>query len=298
MANIAFGSIDVTQDTNIETAGTLSVTCTGINNKTVIVCVGFGAGEGGISGSGSPRYMSSGSHTLSYEIYKDSGYANVWGSAWTGGAGSTNQLNITLNSTGSGSGSLTAYGIVYAAQQTVPPGSYSSIFDAPQVNFQYGYSGAGTCAGGFSYYTFPTFSVSATVITACSVTASTLNFGSTPSFITSNIDATATISALCSNTTPYSIGLNNGVNANGSQRRMQLGATGNYLSYNLYTNSGYSQAWSTTTSTTSCTAGVGSCDYGTGTGANQNYTVFGQVPAQSAPAVGNYTDTVVVTITF
>ncbi len=79
---------------------------------------------------------------------------------------------------------------------------------------------------------------------------------------------------------------------------MQLGTTGNYINYNLYTNSGYSDAWSATTSTTSCTSGASTCDLGTGTGSNQNYTVYGQVPPQTAPSSGTYSDTVVVTVTF
>ena len=72
----------------------------------------------------------------------------------------------------------------------------------------------------------------------------------------------------------------------------------NYLNYNLYTDSGYSHLWTTTTSTTSCTGGTNTCVLGTGTGLNQNVTIYGQVPAQTAPAVGTYSDTVVVTVTF
>jgi spore coat protein U-like protein len=102
----------------------------------------------------------------------------------------------------------------------------------------------------------------------------------------------------CTNTTPYSIGLNNGINASGSQRRVQVGATGNYLNYGLYTDAAYSNAWVATTSATSCTAGVSTCSLGTGTGSNQNITVYGRIPPQTAPIVGTFTDTVVVTVTF
>jgi spore coat protein U-like protein len=97
---------------------------------------------------------------------------------------------------------------------------------------------------------------------------------------------------------PYSIGLGNGANASGAQRRMRLGATGNYITYNLYTDSAHSHAWKTTTTTTSCGGGANTCDLGTGTGSNQNYTVYGQVPAQTAPSSGAYSDTVVVTVRF
>jgi len=71
-----------------------------------------------------------------------------------------------------------------------------------------------------------------------------------------------------------------------------------YLNYNLYTDSGYSNPRTTTTSTTSCTGGANTCVLGTGTGSNQNITVYGQVPTQTAPGGGTYSDTVVVTVTF
>jgi spore coat protein U-like protein len=36
----------------------------------------------------------------------------------------------------------------------------------------------------------------------------------------------------------------------------------------------------------------------TGTGAVQSFTVYGQVPAQSTPAPGAYSDTITVTVTY
>jgi spore coat protein U-like protein len=103
----------------------------------------------------------------------------------------------------------------------------------------------------------------------------------------------------CTNTTPYSIGLGNGNYASGSQRRMYSAATGGYISYNVYTDSGYSDAWTTTTSTSSCTSGGSTCALGTGTGATQAaVSVYGQVPPQTTPVPGTYTDTVVVTVTY
>ncbi|WP_280527698.1 spore coat protein U domain-containing protein [Ciceribacter thiooxidans] len=37
---------------------------------------------------------------------------------------------------------------------------------------------------------------------------------------------------------------------------------------------------------------------GTGTGLTENVSVYGRVPAQSTPAPGTYTDTIVVTVTY
>jgi spore coat protein U-like protein len=103
----------------------------------------------------------------------------------------------------------------------------------------------------------------------------------------------------CTNTTPYSIGLDNGTHVSGSQRRMYSASTGSYISYNVYTDSARSSAWSASTSATSCTNGGGTCSLGTGTGATQAaVTVYGRVPPQTTPAIGTYTDTVVVTVTY
>jgi spore coat protein U-like protein len=163
---------------------------------------------------------------------------------------------------------------------------------------QYGsLSSAGSCPIGASTRQY-SFTVTGTVITNCNVSAATLDFGSSPSTIAANIDATSTVTVQCTNTTPYSIGLGNGINASGSQRRLQLGATGNYLNYGLYTDAARLNAWAATASTTSCTAGASTCYLGTGTGSNQNITVYGRIPSQTAPVVGTFTDTVVVTVTY
>jgi spore coat protein U-like protein len=36
----------------------------------------------------------------------------------------------------------------------------------------------------------------------------------------------------------------------------------------------------------------------TGNGADQTFTIYGRVPAQTTPAPGTYTDTVTVTVTY
>jgi spore coat protein U-like protein len=74
--------------------------------------------------------------------------------------------------------------------------------------------------------------------------------------------------------------------------------SGHYINYGLYLDTNHTQPWSTTTSATSCTGGSNTCYLGTGSGANQNVTVYGQVPSQTIPFVGTYLDTVVVTATY
>jgi spore coat protein U-like protein len=79
---------------------------------------------------------------------------------------------------------------------------------------------------------------------------------------------------------------------------MYSSATGGYVSYNLYTDSGYSDPWSTTTSSSSCSSGTSTCYLGTGNGSYQTVPVYGTVPQQLGPAAGSYSDTVTVTVTY
>ena len=256
----------------------------------------------GPDATGNQRRMISGGNYLNFDLYQNAADTVEWGNYPNGNLGGGNQSVFTSSPTGTISATITVYAVLDGGQQTAVPGSYSeSMAPGGATNdVQYGLTSSGnTCSADNSPSTSQfSFTVSATVITACNVSAGTLNFGSTPASIVSAIDSTASITAQCTDTTPYSIGLGGGLNASGSQRRMQLGATGNYINYNLYTDSAYSHPWSTTTSTTSCTAGSSTCDLGTGTGTNQTYTVYGQVPVQTAPAVGTFSDTVVVTATF
>lgn len=75
----------------------------------------------------------------------------------------------------------------------------------------------------------------------------------------------------------------------GATRAMSDGST-NYLAYELYTTTGRSTVWNTTNTLT----------YGpAATGQNQTQTVYGRIPGGQYDAVtGNYSDTVVVTVTY
>jgi spore coat protein U-like protein len=138
--------------------------------------------------------------------------------------------------------------------------------------------------------------VQLTVTATCSVNAATLNFGST-GLLASPITASTSLSVTCTNSTPYSVGLDNGANFS-TTRRMKLGATANFIPYGLFTDAGLTNAWTTASSSTACTS-TNSCALGTGNGSAQSITVFGQVPALgTAPTPGAYTDTVTITVTY
>ena len=208
----------------------------------------------------------------------------------------SNQFSVPYNNSTGAQFNSTIYARILSSQ-TSPPGAYTDPYSSSaqaQISGNVASTLPGNCGGGTAGLTF---SVTGTVVANASVSATALNFGSA-STLPSNLNSTATVTVQATNTTPYSIGLNNGANASGSQRRVRLGATANFLNYNLYTNSGRTQAWTTTTLAGSCSGGAGHCVLGTGTGSAQNVTVYGRVPPQSITAAGAFTDTVVVTVTF
>jgi spore coat protein U-like protein len=91
--------------------------------------------------------------------------------------------------------------------------------------------------------------------------------------------------------------MDNGVNFSAT-RRMQQGASGNFIGYGIYTDSARTNLWTTASSSTTCTA-ANSCFLGTGNGSAQSITVYGRVPALgTGPAPGVYTDTVTMTVTY
>ena len=296
MTSIAFGSVNVLPGTIISTTGTETITCSGATaNTTYRFCTDITAGT---HVSANQRQMASGSNRLAFDLYKDAAHTQPWGNYANNFLGGGSQNDFTSNASGNISATITVYATL-AVQQAAIPGSYSEPLNSgASQRLHYGsLASGGNCSTGGSTANF-SFTVTATATTSANVSVSSLAFGSSPSTIASNIDATATITVQSTNTTPYSIGLDNGNNVSGSQRRMRLGATFNYVNYGLFTDAARSNAWTTTTSTTSCTGGASTCALGTGTGSNQSVTIYGRVPPQSATAVGTYADSVIVTVTF
>lgn len=125
----------------------------------------------------------------------------------------------------------------------------------------------------------------------CKLTStSDLAFGTT-GVIQSAVAATGTIGLQCTNTTPYSIGLNAGTGSGATvaARRMTSGS-GAHITYEIYRDSARTLIWGDTVNSNTVS--------GTGNGAVQTVTVFGRVPVQTTPAAGTYTDTVTVTVTY
>ncbi len=140
-----------------------------------------------------------------------------------------------------------------------------------------------------------TFQVQATITSSCTVSGSSLNFGSAidPLASATPLDATSTLTVTCSNTTPYTVALNAGANAGGatnfSSRTMKSGT--DTLGYQLYLDAGRTTVWGDGSAASSNKTGTGS-------GTAQTLSVYGRIPSLANVVPGSYTDTVTVTISY
>ncbi|MGH8549455.1 MAG: Csu type fimbrial protein [Methylococcales bacterium] len=139
-------------------------------------------------------------------------------------------------------------------------------------------------------------SVTATVTANCTIATNTLAFGNYDPIVAnaaSALNGTGSVTITCTNGSSATITLDQGANPGGGStnaiplRRMTDGS--NFLSYFLYQNSSRTTVWGNT-------AGTGVAATGTGTAAI--HTVYGQVTAAQNLPAGNYSDTVVATVTF
>lgn len=137
-----------------------------------------------------------------------------------------------------------------------------------------------------------TFQVTATVADSCIVSATNLNFGAyDPAAVK---DGTSTITVTCTAETPYTIGLDAGLQSTGATgtSRAMIGddADTTLLNYELYTESGHGTIWGDTVGTTVAQSAL--------TGGPLDYTVYGRIPASQYVPAANYADTINVTVEY
>jgi spore coat protein U-like protein len=136
-----------------------------------------------------------------------------------------------------------------------------------------------------------TFSVTATVLASCTVSAGTLAFGSYTPTAGSPMDATSTVDVVCTNGTSYAVALDGGSTANNVAARAMNDTNSHTLSYAIYKDSARATIWGDGTGATVTQSGTGS-------GSTQAFTAYGRVPALQFATAGNYSDTVTVTVSY
>jgi spore coat protein U-like protein len=126
-------------------------------------------------------------------------------------------------------------------------------------------------------------SVTLVISAGCTISASALTFPGS-SVLSSTIDGTTTVTATCTNTTPYNIGLDQGSGTGATVATRYMTASGVTVSYSLYQDSGHGTVWGVTQGTNTLSE--------TGNGSAQSWTVYGEVFSQTSVKPGTYSDTV------
>jgi len=279
LSALSFGAVSVLQGNAVNSAGSLTASCSGFQGANDRVRMCFTMGSGAYPLSGSLRQLGSGSDRASFQIFSDAARTVVWD------ASLTNAPSVILTRDAP-SVVLPVYGQFIAGQRTTPPGAYSTVMNA--TRYQAIYNGQAAACSSIVSSTALSFAVNATVPSSCSATATNLNFGSVSSF-SNPIDAASAIQVLCTNSTPYHVRLNAGASGlDATQRSMTFGS--NAISYDLFRDASRSLRWGSAD-------GVDTVG-GIGTANSAGHTVYGRIPAQARKPPGTYTDTVVVTISF
>lgn len=299
VSTVSFGTVNplLSADTFAD-SNTVTVTC----NFTALALgarLCFNAGVGTISPSTAARALGAGAFRMNYNLYTDSGHSQVWSAATTSAPTSVLLSGPALG--GNASASFLFYGKL--------PGGQSGVSTIGNANTLYSESYTGTAAyvdvsvGLLATLLIncpiaaPTFripiplTVQATVQKNCTINATNLAFPP-QGLLNHVVTANGQITVRCTNNNAFSVALNGGsVAGNVAARKMKHATAADTVSYQLYQDGGYATVWGD-----GITGGTPLT--GTGTGANQQFTVYGRVPVQTTPRPGDYTDTVIATITF
>lgn len=134
----------------------------------------------------------------------------------------------------------------------------------------------------------------ATVEAACTISATAVNFGAYDVYAASPDDSVGSITYQCGTADRnITITLSTGGSGTYAARQMQPSSGSDRLVYNLYTDAARTAVWGN--------GSGGTNDYHIGkppSNTNVSLSVYGRIPASQDVAIGNYSDTVIVTINF
>ncbi|PIF78206.1 spore coat protein U-like protein [Variovorax sp. 54] len=290
--SFAFGT--VTASAAADTTGTVGFACQNDTGQTMYMNYCVYVSQGNEIAGYAPRYMTNWNGSqMAYNIYADAARSGIVGPPPGGGTYSSAAGSFVLPAGGGNVAlNISLYGRVPSGQ-SLPAGSYqANIYNSQVVWGMKSGNAPGSCTASSAKYTGVTnfyTQVTATYSSACavSVTATDLDFGSASS-LASAVNGAAAITMACPPSTAWKVGLSNGANATGTQRRMAGGA-GDYIQYELYRDAARSLRWGNA-------AGTDTVD-GSGNPGSA-IPVYGRVPAQTNVTPGSYSDTITVTVTY
>jgi spore coat protein U-like protein len=132
--------------------------------------------------------------------------------------------------------------------------------------------------------------VSLTVEEECTMATTPLTFGTT-GIIDTALTGSADITIECTAESPYAIALDDGDNGAGntSARKLKNTVEADVVNYQLYSTSDYGTVWGDE-------IGDDTVDSASATGADEVYTVYGQILTHQNVSAGSYVDTITATI--
>lgn len=140
------------------------------------------------------------------------------------------------------------------------------------------------------------FTVSASVISSCTIASTTLAFGNYDPIVTNAttpLDVNGSFTITCTKGAATTVGLDvgtNAVHATGTTRAMAT-AGPDYLSYELYQDTGHTTLWGNSGASLFTPAVAPSKS-------PRTFSIYGRIPAAQGSTIGSYTDTVVATVNF
>jgi spore coat protein U-like protein len=139
---------------------------------------------------------------------------------------------------------------------------------------------------------------SSALLQSCAVSATAVNFGIYDPLSSSAAQSAGTVSVDCQVFVvglfvSWTLTLSTGSSGSYAARQLKSGMTS--LSYNIYTNAARTSVWGDGTSGTNMVSANTFLIVGSNT---VNYTAYGSIPAAQDRPAGNYTDTLVLTMTY
>lgn len=138
----------------------------------------------------------------------------------------------------------------------------------------------------------------------CSVSASGVAFGVYDPTLATPDDSTGSVVVTCTYTGPggvdtadYTVTLSTGTGGSYAPRKLTAGAS--RLDYNLFRDAARTQVWGNASSGTTIITGSLRVGPGNGNGTRTaTHVVYGRIPQLQDADTGNYTDSILVTLTF
>ena len=299
-----FGSISPISGADYTVTGSGTLSCTfaplaPLLTAYVSACLNLNLGTNSLSAPA--RMLGNGALRMPYNLYVDASYApaSIWGGPGVTGALSSLPVSLSmglLSLGGTKTQNFSFYGKIPAGTALA---AVSTVNNSNTV-YSSSFTGAGTLTYAISILAAPTnclgnsasfgFSVKATAINNCTITATPMAF-TTTTVLTGSVRSTSTLTVRCVNNNGYQIALNGGaVAGNVAARKMKNTVSAATIDYRL---SGTLDGplWGDGTGGTAMVTG-------TGTGSSVPVTIYGRVPAQTTPVPGDYKDTVTATIYF